>query len=322
MKKWQKILIIVVVALVALSIIKNFVIKTAITSIGSSVLGAPLTIGHFSLGIVAQKVKIKNLRVYNPPGFPSEPMVDIPEAGVHFDVFALLGGKLHLPYIVFNLKEMVVVKDKNGKLNVDALKIFEEKSKDPKKDEKPDAKEGKAPAMQIDVMKLNIGRVIMKDYTKGDEPSILVYEVDLKDKTFKNITSPQELATVVMVQGLGPTALKGAKAYAAATLLGVGFLPAGVAGVFMGKDHATQVFSQSTERLYQTSLEVLGKIGQVTEENKTLKEIKGKVDGADITIKIVQSPEHKTDVTVAARKMMIPKPELAGGVLYQIAEKL
>lgn len=323
MKKWQKILIITGIVVVGLLIVKNQVIKTTITTVGSNVVGAPLKIKKFSLGLFTQKVRIKGFQVYNPKGFPREPFIDISEVSVDYDLPALIKGKLHLPLIVFDLKEMVVIKNKDGNLNVDSLKIAQEEARPAAKQvkEQPQKKSQPMP-FQIDVMKLNIGRVVYKDYSKGEQPTILVYDVGLKDKTFKNITSVQQMAAMIMVQTMGPTAIKSAKMYAAATILGVGFLPAGVAGVLMGSDSSSAEVNAAYDKTYGVSLNLIKGIGKLKSEDKSKGIIKAKVDGVDVTVRIAEKSKRKVELTVSARKMMLPKPEFAGGVLYRISEKL
>jgi len=99
--------------------------------------------------------------------------------------------------------------------------------------------------MQFDVVKLNLGKVIVKDYRKGEPPTILAYNIGIDDKEYKNITSAQEFVTLVMIQAMGPAAIKGAGIYAAATVLGVAFLPAGVAGVLLGTDSGIEEINVS-----------------------------------------------------------------------------
>ena len=321
MKGLNKTLIVVVVALVCLGIIKDFIIKTVITTMGSKIVGAPITIGNFSLGLLTQKVSIKNFKLYNPPGFPNEPLVDFPEITVKYDLPALVAGKIHLPLLVVNMKEMSVVTNKEGKLNVDSLKIIQEQKKEKSKDKKEEKKPQDI-NFQIDVMKLNIERVIHKDYSKEGEPVILVYETDLKDKTFKNLKSVPELVMAVMVQGLSSTAIRSAGMYAAATLMGIGFLPAGVAGVLLSKDDMVYEFSQSNDKVFNTILGLIKDIGELKLEDKAKNLIRAKVYGADIIITIEATPKNKRKVTIGARQMMLPKADVAAGIMYQLKERL
>ncbi len=317
--KALRIVFIVFAVLFVLAILKDQVIKTTVAAAASSVLGTKVSIDGFSLGIVKQSVRIKGFKIYNPSGFPSGLLLNMEEVSVNYDLPALLGGKLHIPMAVIDLQEMVVVKNKEGKLNVDALKVTEKAA------EKPSPAQPEKPAkqmpMQIDVITLNIGRVIFKDYSKGEPPVIQAYDVQIKDKTYKNISSAQQFAVLVLVEAMKPTAIKSAQAYAAATILGVGFLPAGVAGAILGKDHAAAEFSINSARLYDIALQVLKKSGEIIKEDQAQKTIKAKVDGSDVNVSIDQKTGGQAAITISARKFMLPKQEIAEGILYQIQEK-
>jgi hypothetical protein len=172
------------------------------------------------------------------------------------------------------------------------------------------------------VLRLNVNRVIFKDHTQGKEPLVQVFDVNLKDKTYKDIQSAQQLAALIMVEAMKPTAIKGAKIYGVATILGAGFLPAGIAGTLLGKDSAQAEFGASFDKAYQTALEVIGKAGTIVSTNKTEGLIKADVTGRTVTAKIAKLDQGKTRIVIAARKFLIPQPEVAQGILYQIQEKL
>lgn len=228
MNKYYKIILCIVLGLLTLGFAKDLVIKTVVEIGASQVLGAPVHIQGMSVGVFKQSVRIKGLRVSNPSSFPSGVLIDIAEAGVDYDLGQILKGKLHLPKVILNLKEMNVVKNKDGKLNVDALKVAEQGK--PSKD----SNQGKSMPMQIDLVILNLGKVTVTDY--GKNPAhVQSYDIGVHDKTYKNIKSAQQLAALVMVEAMGPTALKGAAIYGAATFLGVAFLPLGAAALLF--DH-------------------------------------------------------------------------------------
>ncbi len=324
MKVWQKFLIVVLIVLVVLGALKNIIIQAGITTFGSKIVGAKIHLQHFALSLITQKVDMKGLKVYNPPGFPNEPFVDIPEIRIDADVMAFLKGKIHLRYAVFNMKEMVVVRNKDGKLNVDSLKVIEDQKKAAEEAKKKNEPKKPMPeyAIQIDELKLNVDRVIMKDYSKGGEPVISVFDVALKDKTFKNVDSVQKLITLVLVNAMGPTAIQSAGMYAAATILGVGFLPAGIVGAIVAKDDSTAEFKQSVPMVYESALKLIKEHGEVTYEDKKTGIIKAKENGVDLTIKVEKNEKGKTTANVTARKMMLPKPDIAGGIIYRLKERL
>lgn len=323
MNKWQKILIVIFAAILLLGILKNVLIQSAITTVGSAVIGAPLKVGGFSLGILSQKVRIKNMKLYNPKGFPQdEPLIDIPEISVDADLMAFLKGKIHVPYVVVNVKQMTIIKDKEGKMNVDSLKVVEEQKDADKKDEKAGAKKPKDFAIAIDYMRLNVGEVVVKDYQKSDPPAVTAYQVGLKDKEFKNITSVAQLSTLIMLECMGPTGLRSAGLYAASTVLGVAFLPAGVAGVLLGDANAAAEYNSVINKVYDELIKVIQENnGKVKSQDKVKGMIKAVVQGADVSAKL-ETVESKTKVTIVARKMMIPKAEIAAGIIHQLSERV
>ena len=317
--KFIKIFVIILVILIGLGIVKDQIIKVAVQAGASRVLGTNVSVGGLSSGILRQSMRVRAFKIGNPPGFPQGTMLDVTEAGVDYDLSALLSGKLHFPLVILNLNEMVVVKNPAGVLNVDALKVAEKKEAAPAgKPEKP----SKPLSLKIDVLRLNVNRVVFKDYTQGEEPLVQVFDVNLKDKTYKDIQSAQQLAALIMVEAMKPTAIKGAKIYGVATVLGAGFLPVGIAGALLGKDSAQAEFGAPFDQVYQTALEVIGKNGTLSSESKTDGVIKADVSGHNVTVKITKNDQGKTEIVIAARKFLIPRPEVAQGILYQIQEKL
>jgi hypothetical protein len=319
-KKSSIIWIVVIVFVLIITVGKDFLIKTAVTSFGSKIVGAPIEIGGFSLSLLSQKIRITDFKLYNPPGFPHEPMVYLPEIRLDYDVAAFFGGKLHARLIIVNMKEMVVVINKEGKLNVDSLKIIEEQKK--KAQEKKTEEKQEAPPFHIDLMKLTFEKVVVKDYSKSEAPSVQAHDIGFKEKEFKNIDSVPQLATLILWQGVSHTAIKSAGLYAATTLLGVGFLPAGIVGVMVAKDSSKAEFTQSMNNVFNATLEVFKQKGEVKSQDKNAGTIKGKYNGADVTVQIEKGETKKTKAVVSARQFMIPKPDIAGGFIYQLQQIL
>lgn len=210
MKPLLKVGLIIALVLLALGLAKDFLIRSAITAAATRITGAPLKIERFSLGIIGQSVEINGLRMYNPPGFENAAFLDIPRAKVGYDIPALIKGKLHLREADFSLKELVLVKNSQGKLNVDSLNIAQKKSETPRE------KQQQMP-MQIDVLTLDIGRVVYKDYTSGPQPSVKVHEINLK-RQYTNITSPAQLVALIVSEPLKQAGIKGLQIYGSQVL--------------------------------------------------------------------------------------------------------
>ncbi len=312
-RKW---IIILAVIIFAVTIGKDLLIKSISTQAISKITGAPVTIGGFSLGLFKEGVKIENFKMYNPEGFSRELMVDIPKIYVYYSLPSILQGKLHLKNVELELKEIILVKNKEGRLNVDSLKVFKEKSTQ-EKAKKP----AKAMPLQIDLLKLDLGRLVYKDYTLGEEPSVRAYDIGI-NKTYKNITSAQQLVLLILSEPMRAAGIKGAAIYGVSVLAGAGILPVAVAATLVGRDSTQRSFHVTMEKLYEVTRGVLSTSGTITKEDQAAGIMGASVDGAMIALKLRQISDKETEITVSARKLLLPKPEIAEGIIYKISQEL
>lgn len=313
MKKFVIVLAIVLASLLTVGILKDQIIKSIITVAATEVTGAPVHIDGFSLGLFNQSVRISGLKIYNPKGFPRGILVHLSKINVAYDLGALFRKKLHLLGAEIELKEMGLIKNAQGQLNVNALKVMKEQEQ---KGSKPSEKM----PMQIDMLKLGIGKIVSKDYSAGKDPVVYVYDVNIH-KSYKNITSVEQLAALIMIEPMKAAGLHTAQIYGVAMIAGVAVLPVGIAATFAGKDSAQQEFAASFEEAYEAALAVLSKKGKVS-QNREAGVVKGRVDSAQVTVKIIRRSAKRTEVVASARKYLLPKPKIAGGIIYEIAEKL
>lgn len=318
----RKIVIIFLVVLIIAAIAKDQILKHTISLAATKITGAKVSMDSFSLGVIKQSVSITGFRMMNPPGFPDETMIDIPLVSVSCSMLELMKKKLVIPKAEFTLKEIVLIKNAEGELNVNSLAVTEKKEEPGKKDEEP-AQQEKQEMMplQIDELVLDIGQVVYKDYSAGEKPTVKVYDVGIQ-KTYKNITSPQQLVGLIVTASLQQTALKGAAIYGAATLAGAALPPVAVASVLVGKDSAVAEFPITMTEAFAAGKALLAEMGEVTVEDPEAGILKAKVQGSDVAMKIVATPDRTMKVTASARKLLIPKPEIARGIIRELTDKL
>jgi hypothetical protein len=309
MKKFLIVLGIVVISLVAVKILKDLIIKSVATAEASSITGAPVHMDGFSMNIFSSTIHITGFKMYNPGGFPEGMLVSCPKINVIFDRASLFTQKPHLLLVDVELKEMVLTKNKEGKLSVDSLKIVH-----PPKSSAP-------VHMQIDLLNLSIGKIIYEDYTAGTQPSVRVFDVN-RQKSYKSIPTAQQLALLVLAEPMKAAAIKNAEIYGVALVAGVAVLPVAVAATFMGKDDVQQTIDASFEHAYETSLEVVKRMGKITKQDISDGVIKANINGSAVALTLRKGGGNKTEITVSARKYMLPELDIAGGVLYQILDKL
>jgi len=316
MKNKLVLALILIVGLVVFCAVRDFIIKNVVVGVVSNVTGAPTRIGGFSLSIIKQTVSIADLKMYNPKGFPEDVLVDMPKIAVSYDLGALLKGKLHLKQLDIDLKEIGLAKNKQGKLNVDSLKIVEEQKKN-----KGNKKSDKVIAIQIDLVSLSMGRVVNKDYSVEGPAVIKVYEINLK-KTYKNITSVQQLSALIMAEPLKAAGIQGAKIYGVMMLTGVAALPVAVVFTLAGKDYAQANFDLSWDRAYDLGMKQLQNSGKIKNGDRKKGIIHAEVNGAGVALQLKKITDLKTQITVSARKFGLPQPEISSGILYRISQEL
>jgi hypothetical protein len=205
MKKFFTFVFVLVVATFALAFAKDFIIKSSVESAVRVVTGLPLEIQKMNVGILNTMVSVKNLRLFNPDGYQDRVMLDMPEMYVDYDLGKILKGTVHLYQARLDLKEFVVVKNKDGKLNLDALNVVKDQGKG-KKEEAKKPEDKKPIKFQIDELQLKIGKVIYKDYSKGGKPSVQEFDINLNEK-YSGISDPAKLVSLIVVKALVNTSV-------------------------------------------------------------------------------------------------------------------
>ena len=265
------------------------------------------------INIFNHQIQLNNLQIYNEEGFPANVFFDAPEILVDIDPVDLIKGKLHFPLIIFHLNKMIIYRNAQGKLNVDQLKIVQEKLHDKTK--------GPAPNFKIDELQLNIEQVIVEDDSKAP-PMIEAYDLNLKDKTFHDINGVPKLVSLILFEALKPTALQSAGLYAATTLLGIGFLPGLALGVAISNDAAIADLAHSKSQVYTEALALVQRLGMVKNTDAQTGRISAKVNGCDITVEILDQGWGQSKIIIKARKYFIARPEIANGLLYQLKDEI
>lgn len=313
MKKLLMVALIAVVFFSVLGFAKDQVIKSTISASVNIVTGTPVEIKNFSFGVIRQAARIKNLKIFNPKGFPPGVLLDVPRVSFDYNLFSLLMGKVYLKQLTLELREIGVIKNKQGEINIDSLKLVKEK------EAKPENK--KDIPMQLDIFNFKVDRLVFKDFSVGEKPSIQVYDINL-NKSYKNITSVKQLIALLMSEPMKAVGIKSAAIYGVSVIAGVAVLPVAVAGSMVKRDSVEEVFDADFQAAYSISLAILKDIGEVYLEDKEDGIIKAKVEGCKVSLRIRSLSPKSTQVTVSARKFNFPKPQIAGGILYRISERL
>ena len=250
MRKLFIIVSIIFVLLVAVFFGKNLIVKTSVKAGVKAMTGLKLNIKSMNVGILNSLIGINGLQLFNPPGFVDELMVDLPEIYVDYDLGAFIKRKVHLEEVRLNLKEFSVIKNEKGELNLDSLRVVEEKKEEKVEgEEKKEKEKTKMPELQIDVLELKIGKVVYKDYSKGTPPKSKEFNVNI-DERYENITNPRAFISLIIVKALKNTTI------ARLTNFDLGALQENVAGKLK---ETTQKVMETADKVIETGKDDVGK---------------------------------------------------------------
>jgi hypothetical protein len=182
---------------------KDVIVKQALSQGLKALTGVKLNIETMNVGIANTSIAIKGIKMYNPGGFKDKLMADIPEIYADYCFASLWRGKLHFARLRLDLKELTVVKNKDGEINLKRLKTVRAK-----KEEAPaqKAERPKKSRLQVDVLELKVDKVIYKDYSKGTPPKLRVYNVNI-DERYENIDNLKGLTNLILVKALVNTTI-------------------------------------------------------------------------------------------------------------------
>lgn len=202
MKKLITFVLVVVVAVLGVSLAKNGIAQSAVQGVFKKVTGLDLKIASLNLGLRDGRLDARGIRLNNPSGFTDPVMVDMPVLLVDLDPGSIFKSEKHIEEVQLDLKELLVVKNVDGKLNLDHLKPAGSKKATA---DKPAQKADPIP-VRIDSLKLKIGKVIYKDYSKGGKPSVQEFDLNLNE-SYTNITNVNAILPLIVSKALFNTTL-------------------------------------------------------------------------------------------------------------------
>lgn len=248
MKKILTLIGVIAVVVLVIAVMKNPLAKGAVQSGVKMMTGLDLKMEKLDVGVLNSYVDIKNLKLNNPAGFPDPVMVELPEIFVDYNLGAFLQKKAHLEEVRLDLNEFYIITDKEGNLNLDALKFGETKEGEAPAEPDQQAQKDAMP-LQIDRLKIKVGTVYIKDYSKGDQPKVQTVKINI-DEEYQNIDSQGKLVRLVLwtvLKNKAIPSIPGVQDLMSNQLANVQSLVSGSLGV------ATKLGSEAGKTLNQTT---------------------------------------------------------------------
>jgi len=152
--------------------------------------GLAVMIGKVFIGLRNPTLAIENFKLINAPEFGDSVFIDIPELLVQYDFEALRSSKIHLTLVRFNLGELHIVQNKDGKTNLQALQERQKQGKSGS-----DSGAAATEFQGIDTLQLTIGKLRFtseKNQARNEEAY-----VGIKNETVKNVRSLKDLQPLI-----------------------------------------------------------------------------------------------------------------------------
>ncbi|NQT90944.1 MAG: AsmA family protein [Candidatus Omnitrophica bacterium] len=203
MKKLGIVVVFILVIVAGLIFTRDIWVGIVVEKGAEKVLGLDLRIGSFKTSLTKTHVNIADLTLRNPKDFQERIMIDMPLIYVDYDLPAILKGTIHLYDMKIEIKEFVVVKNKEGKLNLDSLKPVQDMALEAVAKKKGN---GADMDLKIDSLELKIGKVTYKDYSGGGIPYTMDFDLKIDEK-YTNITDPNALVKLIVVKALMNTTI-------------------------------------------------------------------------------------------------------------------
>lgn len=186
------IVLLIVVIFVGVYVGRNAIVKAVIESSVKSATGLDLIVGKVNIDFKNTKVGINQLQIKNPKGFEDALMLNVPEVLVNFELKELMNKVMHLEEVRLHIDQLVIVKNKEGVLNLSAFSMKQNEQGTSKpatkesvaKDEKTEAP---IKSIKIDSVFIKLGKIVYKDYSQGTTPKIKEFNANIEE-TMQNVT--------------------------------------------------------------------------------------------------------------------------------------
>lgn len=190
LKVFLGLLALVVLLVVVLLIFRNPILKAVARQALRAETGMEVVIGGLKTDFGAGSMTLSGFQLINLPEFGGGVFVDIPEVHAELDADAAAGGRVHFKVLRFDLALAQVVKNKEGRTNLQQLDEHTRARARLKKKKNPQEKE--AVFDGIDTFYFSLGKVKYSDLKNpGNNRE---FECGLKDEVAKDLKSEEELS--------------------------------------------------------------------------------------------------------------------------------
>jgi uncharacterized protein involved in outer membrane biogenesis len=150
--------------------------------------GMDAQIAKLEIGLATPTVNLEGLKLYNPADFGGGTFLEMPQLRIEYVPGDIRGGKLHFKTVRLNLSEVHIVKNKNGKTNIELMQKEVKKKTSGQKDKSD------IPGVDfggIDTLYLTVGKIRITDESNPKNNEVI--DVGVKEEVGRNLKTELEL---------------------------------------------------------------------------------------------------------------------------------
>jgi hypothetical protein len=202
--KIKKALLWIVIVLFAIGIpiilAKDACVKHLVQTKAKEKLGIDMTIGKLKVKILGGALYAEEVTISNPQGFEEVALAQIPLFFVDCDLCSLFGGEKRLEKMEVHVKEIGIVKNKQGELSLNRFKEMGEGRK--RAGGEGEQKEREKGKLQIDKLRVTIDQVKFVDFSEGEEPVARTIPIRVDHLNFKDVSSGEKIGKAIVMSAV------------------------------------------------------------------------------------------------------------------------
>jgi len=198
MRKIISIIAIAVVTITASYLIlsnqKDLLVRSRIERAVRGSCGLPFFISDCSVSVLNTDLRVKDMVILNPANYQDKVMLEIAQIYADIDASTLLKRKHNLKDLRIDVREINIIKNKEGEFNLNSLTVV--KASETSKKAR-DISQVEMPKINIESFELKVKKVTFKDYSQPLLPMVIEKEVNISER-FENIDDPAYIVRMIL----------------------------------------------------------------------------------------------------------------------------
>lgn len=190
--------VVLVILVMALLLLKDRIFQSLVQSRLEKSTGMKVSLRHAEVELLTGKMRFDGLQLFNPVEFGGTPFIDLEQLEVEIDRGALKERQLYFRLLHINLTQLNIVEDKQGRLNLQAIKEQLERKSGESKPGKPS--DGKVALPMkftgVETLKLSLGKVRKTNLNYPDKPVETDFAV--QNQVMTNIKTQEDFQNKVL----------------------------------------------------------------------------------------------------------------------------